>query len=222
MIGNDGKVMTSKKKITGCFVTVEYEVNNNSLRNIELPLERFAELLKSHIPHFIKKHGMERPVFPYRIKVAELEGGNNPWLKAANMLGIEHDSMKTGYGYDMDLYLSVDKPPSKDRILWLLLHEFRHHMQFVDPVIGSCVNNMNKKMLMDYLCQGNSTNEKLLDAVNHVFHEVNPMEVDANMFASEVLDREYQLNKFALTSHTLRWLREKFAAENHFIPYPLP
>ena len=88
-------------------------------------------------------------------------------------------------------------------ILWLLLHEFRHHIQFQDKNILSVVKNKNTKKFWKFF-----DNKNKLDLAEHTLHELNPLEIDANMFASEILEIPYPNNKskFSLTNKRLKKL----------------
>ena len=48
---------------------------------------------------------------------------------------------------------------------------------------------------------------KNINSVKHVFHEVDPLEVEANTFACEILDIPYPNSKFSITKKTLKRLK---------------
>lgn len=175
-----------KDKIKLNYLNIEQEID------FKLPNNLFSFILKEKRPDLIKY------TESYKIIVKKLERGNNPWLKKVTSLGLYDE--KTGI-----LEYHIDKKKYNNNILsllWLLFHEFRHHVQFNDQNILSCLKNKNRKKWLNYY-------NKDINSVLHVFHEVDPIEVDANTFACEMLGIPYPNSKFSITNKTLKRLRDK-------------
>jgi hypothetical protein len=156
-------------------------------KNIEIPEILFSYLLIKNRPELVK-------YTPFKIVVEELIKGNNVWLKNTKKLGLNDEEKKI-----LTLRLDLKGKHSVLSFLWLLFHEFRHHIQFQNPSILSCLDNKNREMWLNYY-------GKSLDSVKHVFHEIDPLEVDANTFACEILDIPYPNSKFSITIQTLKRL----------------
>ena len=159
-------------------------------KNIELPNKLFSKLLIEKRPDLVL-------YCPFKIIIKKLERGNNVWLKKVKKLGV-YDEI------DRELTMSLDIK-SKHNVLpflWLLFHEFRHHVQYCNPNILSCLDNQNRKMWLEYY-------GKNINSVKHVFHEIDPIEVDANTFACEMLDIPYPNSTFSITEETLKRLKDE-------------
>jgi hypothetical protein len=150
--------------------------------HIDIPRRLFSHLIRTHRPALIK-------YFPYQVGLYKLDRGNNIWLQKTKYLGLNDGDV-------LKLYLDHEHDHSVVSLLWILLHEFRHKVQFHDPCIMSNINNNNVKQWKAHYGVD-------IDVVNHVFHEIDPQEVDANVFASEILNIPYPGSKFNITSATL-------------------
>jgi hypothetical protein len=156
-------------------------------KNIEIPEFLFSNLLIKNRPELVK-------YTPFKIVVEELVRGNNVWLKNTKKLGLYDDELKV-----LTLHLDLKVKHRVLPFLWLLFHEFRHHIQFQNSNILSCLDNKNREMWLNYY-------GKNIDTIKHVFHEIDPLEVDANTFACEILDIPYPNSKFSITKQTLKRL----------------
>jgi len=164
------------------FLDVTYETPVK--KNILLPTHLFSHLLYEKRPDLLKH-------FPFKIIVKELVRGNNPWLKKTKKLGLYDEEIGV-----LCLHLDLEEKHRVLPFLWLLFHEFRHHIQFRDPNIKSCLANKNREMWINQY-------EYTRNSVEHVFHEVDPLEVEANTFACEMLGIPYPNSKFSITEETL-------------------
>jgi hypothetical protein len=167
-------------------LNITYEVPLTS--NIEIPNAVFSHILIRKRPELIK-------YTPFKIVVKELIRGNNMWLKNTKKLGLYDGELKV-----LTLHLDLNARHEVLSFLWLLFHEFRHHIQFQNPNILSCLDNTNREMWLNYY-------GKSISSVKHVFHEIDPLEVDANTFACEILDIPYPNSKFSITKQTLKRLK---------------
>lgn len=155
---------------------------------IELPNALFSKILTEKRPELVK-------YLPFKIIVKELIRGDNVWLKKTKKLGL-YDEVKGV----LTLHLDLENKRNVLAFLWLLFHEFRHHIQFHNPNILSCLDNKNREMWL-------KSYGKSIDSVKHVFHEIDPLEVDANTFACEILEIPYPNSKFSITKKTLKRLK---------------
>ena len=157
-------------------------------KNVEIPEFLFSNLLIKNRPELIK-------YTPFKIVVEELIKGNNVWLKNTKKLGLYNPELKT-----LTLRLDLKARHRVLPFLWLMFHEFRHHIQFQNSSILSCLDNTNREMWLNYY-------GKNISIVKHVFHEIDPLEVDANTFACEILNIPYPNSKFSITKQTLKRLK---------------
>ena len=157
-------------------------------KKIEIPNALFSKILIKKRPELVK-------YLPFKIIVKELIRGNNVWLKKTKKLGLYNEEEGV-----LTLHLDLENKRNVLAFLWLLFHEFRHHVQFRNPNILSCLDNKNREMWLN-------SYGKNIDSVKHVFHEVDPLEVDANTFACEILEIPYPNSKFSITKKTLKRLK---------------
>ena len=169
-------------------IDVQYEYDK-----YELPIGAFCYVILPVYQQY-KKHINKQS--PYVITVKELKPPYNYWLNDSGYLGINSDST-------LELFLKPDFEHSQLSMLWLMLHEYRHFLQYNVPIINSCLDNKNREKWIKYFC---GKDEEKMNTFLHVFHEVDPMEVDANTFASEKLDIKYPGSKFTITNETLKML----------------
>jgi len=158
--------------------------------NIAIPCHLFSQILVQKRPDLLK-------YLPFKIVVKELVRGDNPWLKKTKKLGIYDEEKGV-----LTLHLDLEEDHKVVAFLWLLFHEFRHHVQSHNPQILSCLDNKNREMWLNQY-------PYTLRSVEHVFHEVDPLEVEANTFACEILDIQYPNSKFSITEETLKRLVPK-------------
>ncbi len=169
----------SKLEIMGC---------EEQVSRIVLPGALFTWVIETRRPDLMRH-------LPYKVWVKFLERGDNIWLRETAYLGVNN-------GDELKLYLHPGMDHSILSLLWILLHEFRHKVQASNRCVDSCVDNGNVDRWK--LFHGDD-NLKLVD---HVFHEVSPAEVDANVFACEVLGIMYPGSKFDIDDGRIGMLRE--------------
>ena len=133
------------------------------------------------------------PSWPVYVDLITDEMRKNPWVANTKYLGSTHTTSGTK--------LWVDPNITNIELLWILLHEFRHWIQYHNPVLFSCVNNKNVKLWMSSF--------KDRDIAEHVLHEIHPAEVDANIYACEKLNLSYPGSKFDITKERLELLELK-------------
>ena len=136
----------------------------------------FCWLIDTKRPDLIK-------YLPYNIKILSTENKqfpNNEWTIKDGFLGLNS-------GTKLKLFIPIHKKIHAIKIIWLLLHEFRHKIQYLNPSIGSLVSdkNKNKKRFFEFIEKEFKVDR---NTVNHVFHEIDPAEVDANIFACDMLE----------------------------------
>jgi hypothetical protein len=182
------KLNDKVKKTFSGELLLEITYTTPKTKNIEIPEKLISYLLIKNRPELVK-------YTPFKIVVEELIRGDNVWLKNTKKLGLYDQEKKI-----LTLRLDLKAKHKTLSFLWLIFHEFRHHIQFQNPNILSCLDNKNREMWLNYY-------GKSLDSVKHVFHEIDPLEVDANTFACEILDISYPNSKFSITKQTLKKLK---------------
>lgn len=90
-------------------------------------------------------------------------------------------------------------------LVWVLFHEFRHKIQLKDEKIKSVIGFPNWANFKKYIQKQTGKDE---DLINHIFHELNPAEVDANIFASEMTGGQFAGNAFNITPDSLLLLQK--------------
>lgn len=168
------------------YIRVEYL--DEEVKHIELPTILFSYLIDNNL------HSKYRSLLPYNVKIKKLNK-EGYWLQYTNYMGLQDEN-------ELTLYLAHDIEHPTLSLLWILLHEFRHKIQFNNKVIFSNVFNNNYEMLLKYI-------NKPLDKTLDVFHEILPYEIDANIFACEILNIEYPGSKFEITEETLKMLENE-------------
>ena len=175
--------------------TNDYDIRVSYERvKLKLPIELFKLMLTTRSID-AKKY------FPYVMTVKPLtyvERGNSYWLSESAHLGLSEFDTK-----QLTLYVDENMQHSSLSLCWILLHEFRHLMQYETRSLKTNVFNDNEGQWIKHCCASFDVDEK---TVRHVFHEVNPAEIDANIFACETLDIEYPGSKFQITPYTLSLL----------------
>lgn len=196
-------VESKEKTSTVSIIDLQYDEDTEDLKDFQIPVKTFSYLIKNFRPEYLKHT-------PYVVKVKKLKQGNNRWLKNTTLLGLNQET-------HLELHIHPDildniRPIS---ILWLLLHEFKHHVQYNTNSVKSMTleysnyNFWKEEYMINQLGYHNNT-------IDHVFHELAPFEIDANLFACEMLDIEYPGSNFHLREDTLELLEK-----NRRIPFKL-
>ncbi len=139
---------------------------------------------------------------PYKVNVLELVE-KNQWTGGA-CVAVEKDDGTCDFHLASKKILELDEFPVKS-LTWVMLHEFRHKVQLFDESVKSVLDIPNWEKFKEYTIKNTNATE---DTVNHVFHEMNPAEVDANMFATEMMGIKYLGNAFNITEETLLLLNK--------------
>jgi hypothetical protein len=161
-----------------------------------------ANLLFSYL--LLEKFPQYKKYTPYTVNLFDLVPKNE--YTSGTYVAINKDNG------ELDLYLSFKKIKSECKqfpiytLIWVLFHEFRHKIQLHDNEIKSVINypnwrNFNAFMQKEY--------KKSEDTINHIFHELNPAEVDANIFACEVTKIRFNGNLFNINKDALKSLNQK-------------
>lgn len=180
-------VEAKEKTSTKSLIDLSYE--SDDLKEFKPPIKTFSYLIKKFRPEYIE-------FSPYPITIKKLNRGNNMWLKNTNLLGIDNEN-----GLELHVDIKNKDNIKNISVLWLLLHEFRHHVQYNNPAIKSMTLNYTNynywrdKYMIDELGYHENT-------INHVFHELAPFEIDANLFACELLNIEYPGSGFHMRKET--------------------
>lgn len=138
---------------------------------------------------------------PYVVNVSELVE-ENEW-NGGSLVALEKDDGTCELKLGFKKILELESFPIKS-LTWIMFHEFRHKIQLFDESIKSVLDIPNWKNFKDYM---QNTTGKTEDLINHVFHEMNPSEVDANTFATEMMGIKYLGNTFNITEETLKLLK---------------
>ncbi len=121
----------------------------------------------------------------------------------------------------LDLHLAFEKiPTGKDffgsgagyKLVWVLAHEFRHKIQRNDERIQSVLNYPNWKNFNVFMQKQYKQSQ---DTIDHIFHELNPAEIDANIFASELTGIKFNGTAFDINDQLLGLLGKKQRFKNH-------
>ncbi len=156
----------------------------------------FSYILKTKRPDLFKHT-------PYRISLFPLVE-KNEWT-GGDYVAIEQ---KDG---TLELYLAFEKIKQYESfpihsLVWVLFHEFRHKIQQSNEQISSVLKFPNWNNFNTYM---QKTIKKSEDLINHIFHELNPAEVDANIFACEMTGGKFNGNAFNITPDSLKKLSKK-------------
>lgn len=138
---------------------------------------------------------------PYVVNVSELIE-ENEW-NGGQLVAIEKDDGTCDLKLGVKKIIELDNFPLKS-LTWIMFHEFRHKIQLFDESVKSVLDIPNWKNFKDYMQKITGKTE---DLINHVFHEMNPSEVDANTFATEMMGIKYLGNTFNITEETLKLLK---------------
>ncbi len=162
-----------------------------------------VNLLFSHIL-FTKKPEYISPYCPYDIIVYNLHV-KNQWTEASTFILINRDDGILEFHINYTKLLALKELPSLHTV-WLLFHEFRHKIQLSDERIQSVINYPNWENFKKYMMEITGKDE---DLINHIFHEINPAEVDANIFACEMTGGKFNGNPFDINDQSLGLLGDK-------------
>lgn len=168
----------------------------DDLKKVDFPSGLFSYLMDEKRPDLVD-------YLPYEVKLFSTECDEFPkgfWTNKDGFLGLND-------GPKLRLFLPVHKKIEILPTLWMLFHEFRHKMQHKDKNIESLTSdkNPNKKKFFDFIGKEFEVDR---EKINHVFHEIDPMEIDANIFACEILGIKYNgSGKFDITPTTLKKLK---------------
>jgi len=175
------------QKIENKFDLNEFIIPKYDFRIIDLPIKLFAHILMTKRPD-LKKY------LPMTVIVKKLENPEKSyWTYRTRYVGIT-DNFGNFY-----LHLRDNIQHSIVEILWILFHEFRHIVQFKNQNIRTNIYNSNLDLWLKTY-----TKEPIL--IEHVLHEIMPKEIDANIFACEMLEIDYPGSKFQLTEDTIKML----------------
>lgn len=159
---------------------------DKEVEHISIPIAEFFIVLNEKRPEY-KKY------LPYRVRVHKLDRGDNPYLQETMYCGLEHEDGS------LDLYLDHEAEHSTVSLLWILFHEFRHKIQSKNSNVGMAAGGNASTKMWESQYKGDRWNEFC-----HVFHEISPQDVDANVFACELLEIDYPGSKFELTEDRLK------------------
>lgn len=165
---------------------------SDSVRRVKMPGKLFTKIIKERRPEYMH-------LLPYGIKITPLneskENLKNPYIKKDMILGINEGDYLT-------FHIGSEYKPTVKEVMWMLLHEFRHKIQYNVSSVRSCIYNENLEKAYDALPYTE-------DSVNHVFHELLPYEVDANIFAFELMGLDYNVRKWAIHLDRLKQKEKK-------------
>lgn len=133
------------------------------------------------------------PTWKLTIKLLTDEMRKNPWIANTKYSGVTDRFTGTTVWVTPDI--------TAIQLLWILFHEYRHWIQYHNPVLLSCVDNKNVEMWMSSFKDRN--------IAEHVLHEIHPAEVDANIYACDKLTLAYPGSKFDITPERLKMLELK-------------
>ncbi len=158
----------------------------------------FTELIDTYRPDLIK-------YLPYKVEVKELVA-KNKWTSGTYVAINNPDGT-------LSLHLNYDKLSDPElypkfpteALLWVLMHEFRHKVQLNEPALLSMLEFPNWKNFNEFMQKAYNKDE---DFINHIFHELNPAEVDANMFACEMTGVKFNGNAFNIDAESIALLSE--------------
>lgn len=164
----------------------------DDIKDITIPLQMFVDIIINKRPEYVKH------LKGLKINFSEIgETKDNYWLEDTDYIGLTFENK-------IDIRLRKDGEHSIVSLLWILLHEFRHMIQNKNTNIESCNWNTNYTNFIEYLMKLTGKEQNVID---HVLHEIVPYEVDANIFACELLEIDYPSSKFGITKKTLGMLK---------------
>ncbi len=182
----------TKKLLAFTNIETENRKFKNNLNSINLI---FSYLLIKKRPDLVQHT-------PYPIRISGLVA-KNEWTQGHYVALDQPDG-------SLDLQLSFSKIAELGkfpvyRLVWVIFHEFRHRIQVRSEVISSVIRypnwaNFNLFMQREY---GQSQ-----DKIDHIFHELNPAEVDAHIFACEMTGIVHSGTAFDINDEKLNLLKK--------------
>lgn len=163
----------------------------NELNNVN---HLFSFLLEYKKPELIK-------YTPYKVIISELIP-KNQWTEG-NYVAIEQEDGSLHLQLSFTKIMALESFPTI-KLTWVLFHEFRHKIQLMDENIKSVIDFPNWINFRKFMEKETNKSE---DLVNHIFHELNPAEVDANIFACEMVGKKYSGSAFDITDNSLLLLK---------------
>jgi hypothetical protein len=175
---------------------INFDIDNNVLKSVDELNLKFSSILLTKSPDFIK-------YTPYEVNILELVP-KNEWTKG-HYVAVEKDDGTLDFSLNFQKISELKKFPT-DKLVWVLFHEFRHKIQISDEQIKSVIDYPNWKKFKDYMIKITGKDE---DLINHIFHEINPAEVDAHIFACQMTGMKFTGTSFDITDEKLRMLQSK-------------
>jgi len=140
---------------------------------------------------------------PYKITVCNLHP-KNQWTQG-QYVAINNSNGSLTLKLNYKKLLALKELPVM-ALAWVIFHEFRHKIQLYDKNIQSVINYPNWAKFCEYMMKETGKTQDLID---HVLHEINPAEVDANIFACEMTGFKFNGNAFNITDQSLNLLTTK-------------
>lgn len=175
-------------------VIVNISANSTKMfvdNKIEIPAKLFYYLLRNNRYHVMK-------YLPVNFLFVKLDETEDYWLKDTDWTGITESDKKL-----ITIRLK-DKEHSILSLLFIMFHEFRHWIQMQNSNVETCNWNKGYEKYLEFMMELTGKDQNVLQ---HVLHEVLPYEVDANIFACELLEVDYPMSKFAITKKILEMLK---------------
>jgi len=142
---------------------------------------------------------------PYTVDISELEI-KNVWTERATYIAIDNADGTLSISLNYKKVLSAMEESFEGvqaTFLWVLFHEFRHKIQTKSELIKSVIHHGNWGKFNEFMQEKFNKSQ---DDIDHVFHELNPCEVDAHIFACEMTGLLFKGTLFDLTDDTLKLL----------------
>lgn len=136
---------------------------------LKLPIDLWQEILHPYVEKTIN-------ILIYPISVIfRAASKNNAWYTAKPEIIIE-----------------ITPSMTLEELNWTFMHEFRHHMQ-EDPLLNAQLMNSDREQLIRILqSYGKLTRKEVLEK----FHDLMPEEIDANIFATEIMGYVFKHRRF--------------------------
>lgn len=142
---------------------------------------------------------------PYKITVQNLRA-KNQWSQG-QYVAINNANGTLTLKLNYKKLLALKEFPVM-ALVWVIFHEFRHKIQLHHKAIQSVINYPNWAKFNEFMQKEYGKNQ---DLINHVFHELNPAEVDANIFACEMTGLAFNGNAFNITDQSLSLLQQNLS-----------
>ena len=143
--------------------------------------------------------------YAYIINVEELEI-KNTWTEKATYVAVEQGDGTLSLRLNFKKVLEAIKKDAEGveaKFTWLLFHEYRHNIQIKNEIIQSYLNYGYWDKFNELM---QKTFNKSKDEIDHIFHEFDPAEVDAHIFACEMTGLKFKGTLFDLTDETIKML----------------